>query len=110
MRLCRELKRGFDIAAPLRLDMQATQTEETRVVTIRHGLECAFRLHSLSRELGRLRGEEKDQGLVRQALLRFGGGFLCEPQIPRPCRDHPARERRIALVTPAPPLAERHER
>ena len=61
------------IVGALRLDEQAAQAEQPRILALGHGAEGALRLVAIAVELGRLRVQQQRERIVaRMSPRRFG--------------------------------------
>ena len=99
MRLAREMIRGIVVAAPLRLDVQAAQTQKFRLFALGHGGEGRLGGHTIAIELRDLRIEQHRQRLARQMARRLIRRLARGPRIARARSHHATRQRVIALAT-----------
>ena len=103
------LLRLLRIALTLRLDMQPAQAQQARIVALGHFLKSRLGLPCLARELGGLRPKEQRQGLVAEQLMRLDSGFAGELRISGANRDHPPRQRGVALFVPLAARRDGHQ-
>ena len=87
--------RAGQIAAPLRLDIEAVQAERLGVGAARHGAESVFGSVAVAGELRRLRGEKKRQRLAGSDAIDGSGMQAGSGGIAGADRDQAVRDRLV---------------
>ena len=104
------LQRSFVVAAPPRLEMQATEAQPVRLMMLEHRVisgECA---RPIARQLRGLGAEQPGHRFVRDEAVRLGGVLCRGARIAGADGDHAVRQRHETLFAPARPRSQRHER
>ena len=107
-RFRRVVARRLGVAAPARLDEQAAQAEDARLVAVEHAPEGRLGGVAVARDLRRLRLEQQGQRLAPQQALGFARVAPRRHGIAGADGDHAARHGRIAARPAARARGEAH--